>query len=83
MYNGTCQTNSTRVFPTHVIIGMAGYSLTHLFQTPTPPFWMALNDQDYGYTRISTTSKVLEFEFYNNNNELKDKFVLTNPFVMF
>ena len=42
---------------------------------------MALNDQDYGYTRISTTSKVLEFEFYNNNNELKDQFVLMNPFV--
>jgi len=61
---------------THVVIGIAGMSLSHTI-LPTPPSWIVyVDDKEYGYTLINTTQTGLTMGFYNNNNDLKDQFTL-------
>lgn len=74
VYNLTCQAGA----PTHVVIGMAGYGLTQLLQNPQPSYFVFTDDQEYGYTTITTTQSTLTMQFYNNDNQLRDEFSLSN-----
>ena len=57
---------------------MAGFELTHKFES-TKPVWAAvLNDQNWGFARISTTDKTLNFEFIDNEGAgVLDQFTLS------
>jgi len=73
VYNEQCTSGST----THVVIGMAGMSLTHGLEPKTPSWSVYNNDREYGFTVIRTTETKLEMKFFNNEGDLRDHFSLS------
>lgn len=74
LFNQTCTAGAT----VHVVIGMAGASLsTNVLSDP--PVWLQYVDvTTFGYSRISTNATHLVFEFVDNVDQVvKDSFVLT------
>ena len=65
-------------FTTHVVIGMAGFNLDHLFEQTAPDWAVTLNNQNWGYSKIKTTETTLEFQFIGNGGYgVLDKFSLS------
>uniref|UniRef100_A0A1X7U7G6 Purple acid phosphatase n=1 Tax=Amphimedon queenslandica TaxID=400682 RepID=A0A1X7U7G6_AMPQE len=75
-----CQDDGTA--PVHVVIGMAGQSLSGNIQEKQPDWIRFVNVHDYGYTRISVSPLSLTLEYIKSDGTLKDTFTLkhTNPF---
>jgi len=64
-------------FPVHLVIGMAGMSLS-LNTAPTPPDWlMFLDVEEYGYSRVSANATHFHFKYFGNTSGLKDQLILT------
>ena len=78
-YQRTCPVSATVCgddLPVHVVIGMAGHSLSQNL-LPQQPEWIEyVDDQYWGYTVIETTESSLTMSYYNNNNVLMDQFTL-------
>jgi len=73
VFNGVCGAST---LPVHVVIGMAGKDLEKVLESNTPAWAVLINNQDYGYTKVSTTQHTLDFEFHSNKNGLVDRFIL-------
>jgi len=76
VYNQTCSPESTEQPPVHVVIGMAGKDLSQNVLSTAPVWLDFIDDMEWGYTIIETTQKTLTLTFYNNNNQIRDKFEL-------
>jgi len=76
VYNLTCQAKvtSNQVWPTHVVIGMAGMALSKNIMLKQPSWIVYVDDQEYGYSVIETTATEINMWFYNNENVLRDHF---------
>ena len=79
VYNMTC--GSSRQYPVHVVIGMAGFELSHDMTLTSPPWIVKVNDKDFGYTVIETGPSQLTMKYIINSNmdEPWDQFVLKYP----
>ncbi|XP_062502844.1 uncharacterized protein LOC134179856 [Corticium candelabrum] len=73
VYNETCTASGT----THVVIGMAGQSLSHTFR-PIKPVWAVyLDDKHHGYSRFEANGTHLTFTYIrNDDNDVHDQFTL-------
>ncbi len=49
--------------PVHLVIGMAGYDLTHNLMPTPPPYVDVATDQEWGYTRFTVNNTHLRVEF--------------------
>ncbi|ELR18962.1 diphosphonucleotide phosphatase 1, putative [Acanthamoeba castellanii str. Neff] len=75
VYKGTCIPSGRA--PTHVVIGMAGFSLTTNLELEKPTWARVVNDQEHGYTRLAVTRSRLEMEFISDvDTRVKDHFAL-------
>jgi len=72
VFNTTCTAGGT----VHVVIGMAGYSLTHNAQNPAPPWLVNFHDQEFGYTTLSISGTKLTMVFFNEDRVVRDIFTL-------
>ena len=69
--------------PIHIIIGMAGYSLTTEIETPPPSWSVYVDVTEHGYTRYTANYTHMHFEYVANKGKtVKDSFVLqkSNPY---
>lgn len=62
VYNSMRTTGAT----THVVIGMAGQSLSQNLEKIRPSYFEVVDDQHYGYTRIFADALSLKMEFVRN-----------------
>jgi hypothetical protein len=78
-YQRTCpvyKEKCTKGATVHVVIGMAGQSLTQNIEDQKPDWFVIVDDKEYGYTLINTTANSLHMQYFNNENTLKDQFTL-------
>jgi len=65
-------------YPIHVVIGMAGMGLSSVNTTGAPTWIEVTDDLEYGYSTIDTTiENELHMKYFNNNNQIRDAFILT------
>jgi len=80
VYQENCQNKSSKggsQYPIHVIIGMAGQSLTQNLEDKLPPWMVIVDNQEYGYSRIFTNESTLHFQYFSNyGNVLRDEFYI-------
>jgi len=63
--------------PTHVVIGMAGYDLTHDFYPEMLPYFAYRTDKHWGYTRVRVNSTHLRMQFVaDDGGDILDDFSL-------
>ncbi len=73
VHNLTCTDDGT----THVVIGMAGYSLTHNFPDTLPPYFVVAKDDNWGYTRMQVNATHLTMQFVvDTDGSIEDEFTL-------
>jgi hypothetical protein len=73
VYNSTERAGA----PTHVVIGMAGYDLTHDFYPEMLPYFAYRTDQHWGYTRVIVNSTHLRMQFVaDDGGDVLDDFAL-------
>lgn len=73
LYQGVCDENEGI---THVIIGMAGQSLSQNLRPQTPAWIKVADDRHYGYSRFVANSTTLLFEYMRNDGAVPDSFQL-------
>ncbi|XP_003387473.1 PREDICTED: probable inactive purple acid phosphatase 27 [Amphimedon queenslandica] len=69
-----CQDDGTA--PVHVVIGMAGQSLSGNIQEKQPDWIRFVDVDDYGYTRISVSPLSLTLEYIKSDGTQKETFTL-------
>lgn len=63
--------------PTHVVIGMAGYDLTHDFYPEMQPWMVYRTDKHWGYTRVKVNASHLRMQFVaDDGGDVLDDFSL-------
>jgi len=72
VYNLTCVSDGT----VHVVIGMAGMGLSQNIEPIDPDWFVMIDDEEYGYTKLSITKSSLRMQYLNENRVLKDDFTL-------
>ena len=81
-YQRTCPVQNetcTAGAPVHLVIGMAGYDLTHNLTPTLPPYMEVATDKDWGYTRflVNSTHMVVEF-VADSDAQVRDTLVLAH-----
>ena len=73
LYKGEC--NDEEGIP-HVVIGMAGQSLSQNLKPLTPSWIKMVDDHHFGYSRFVANSTTLFFEYVRNDGTIPDSFYL-------
>ena len=73
LYQGVCDDNEGI---THVIIGMAGQSLSQNLKPQAPSWIVMADDKHFGYSRFTANSTTLLFEYVRNDGTIADSFQL-------
>jgi len=55
---------------------MAGMSLSQNLEPKIPSWSVFVDDQEFGYTQIKTTTKSLEMKYFCNAGTIRDEFAL-------
>eukprot|EP01117_Protostelium_nocturnum_P005141 TRINITY_DN1866_c0_g1_i1.p1 TRINITY_DN1866_c0_g1~~TRINITY_DN1866_c0_g1_i1.p1 ORF type:complete len:569 (+),score=151.58 TRINITY_DN1866_c0_g1_i1:237-1943(+) len=79
-YQRTCpvyQTKCAQGNTVHVVIGMAGFGLTHNLEKHWPSYMVYVDDTENGFTKIRVDAKSFKMEYFGNKSGLKDSFTLT------
>ena len=73
LYQGVCdEINGV----THVVIGMAGQSLSQNLKPQTPSWIKMADDKHFGYSRFVANTTMLFFEYVRNDGSIPDSFQL-------
>eukprot|EP01117_Protostelium_nocturnum_P003426 TRINITY_DN1444_c0_g3_i2.p1 TRINITY_DN1444_c0_g3~~TRINITY_DN1444_c0_g3_i2.p1 ORF type:complete len:577 (+),score=193.02 TRINITY_DN1444_c0_g3_i2:202-1932(+) len=72
VHKGECKDKKT----THVVVGMGGFNVDKPWDAPHPSYVKVYNNEN-GYSIIQVDEKKFNFQYFNNQNVLKDSFVLT------
>jgi hypothetical protein len=79
-YQRTCpvyQTQCTKGSPVHIVMGMAGFGLTHNIMKEKPAYMIYVDDTENGFTKIRVDAHTFHLEYFGNDHGLKDSFTLT------